>query len=195
MSASQNIGVYCIGVGGFGIGALSNVLSRAAQLAGLESLGSETHGLAQRGGTVVSTIFMGKNLSGSPLMIQGAADIVIALEPIEALRAMAMVKPGGCIIYNTDRILPSEVRLRVAEYPGLEAIEADLKRATGNVIPVAASAMAKELGFAQAANMVILGILARKGLLPFGLEAIKEAVKDLTPERFHEVNFKALEAG
>jgi indolepyruvate ferredoxin oxidoreductase beta subunit len=192
---SDRIGIYCIGVGGFGIGALSNVLSRAAQIAGLESLGSETHGLAQRGGTVVSTIFVGKGLSGSPLMIEGSADIVIALEPLEALRAMTMVKPGGAIIYNTGRILPSEVRLRQEEYPGLEAIESELKRAAEQVIPVQASAIAKKLGFSQASNMVILGILTRKGLLPFGLDAIKEAVQDLTPQRFHEVNFKALEAG
>jgi indolepyruvate ferredoxin oxidoreductase beta subunit len=187
--------IYCIGVGGFGIGALSNILAKAAQIAGLECLGSETHGLAQRGGTVVSTLIVGKNLTGSPLLIQGTADIVAALEPIEALRGMPMLRPGGVMIYNTSCIQPLGVRLRNEKYPGLDEIHQELSRITDRVIPVDASQKAKELGFAQASNVVLLGALLKQDALPFGKEEMIAAIKELTPPRFHEVNLKALESG
>jgi indolepyruvate ferredoxin oxidoreductase beta subunit len=192
---SENVSIYCIGVGGFGIGALSNILAVGAQKAGLECLGSETHGLAQRGGTVVSTLFMGHNLSGSPLIIQGSADIVAALEPIEALRSMPMLKKGGVMVYNTARILPLGVRLREESYPALEDIHQELLRVTSKVVAVEASQKAKELGFAQAANVVLLGALLKQKVLPFGKSAMVEAIKEMTPPRFHEVNLKALESG
>jgi len=193
--AEGTLNIYAIGVGGFGIGSLTRVLSLAAQNSGLDILGSETHGLSQRGGVVTSTLRIGPKLSGSPLIIKGGADVVAALEPLEALRSMPWLKKGGLIVYNTAQIQPLGVRLKKDEYPSLKSIEAELKRVTDRVVPVAASTKAKELGLSQAVNMIIIGVIARQGVLPFGMEEIREAVKEVSPERFQEVNMKALEVG
>ena len=191
----ETLNIYAIGVGGFGIGSLTRVLSLAAQNSGLDILGSETHGLAQRGGVVTSTLRIGPDIKGSPLIIKGEADIVAALEPLEALRSMPWLKRGGLVVYNTSRIQPLGVRLKTDEYPSLESIETELKKVTDRVIPVEASLMAKDLGLSQAVNMIIIGVIARQGVLPFGMDRIEEAVKAATPERFLEVNLKALEVG
>ena len=132
--ASESLNIYIIGVGGFGTGSLSNVLATAAQLSGLEAVGSETHGLAQRGGVVVSTLRLGKGLSGSPLIIKGTADVLVALEPLEALRSLPFLRSGGTVAYNTQIIQPLGVRLGGEEYPDLADIEA-LARAAFETIP------------------------------------------------------------
>lgn len=191
----RTISVYNIGVGGFGIGYLNRVLSQAAQKAGYDVRGSDTHGLAQRGGVVTSTLKIGPKIEGSPLIVKGTADVVLALEPLEALRAMPFLKKGGTIIYNTAKIQPLGVRLKTDEYPELSFIEAELRQVTENVIPLDAAGMAKELGLSQTVNVILLGVLVRRGVLPFDLELIKEVVAETTPPRFKEVNLKALEIG
>ncbi|MDD3472148.1 MAG: indolepyruvate oxidoreductase subunit beta [Syntrophaceae bacterium] len=189
------LNIYVCGVGGFGIGSVTNILSKAASLKGLDAIGSETHGLAQRGGVVVSTLRIGRDLTGSPLIIKGTADIVFSLEPLEALRAIPFMKKQGTVIYNTQRFQPLSVRLGMAHYPPLNEIEDELRKVSGQVIPVAASARAKELGLSESANVIMLGILTRKNLLPFNLETMKEAVKQATPPKYLDINLKALEAG
>ncbi len=189
------LNIYVCGVGGFGIGSVSGILSRAASLKGLGAIGSETHGLAQRGGVVISTLRIGRNLSGSPLIIKGNADIVVALEPLEALRALPYLKNQGTIVYNTQRFQPLSVRLGLSSYPGLNEIESELLKVTQNVIPVDASSKAKELGLSESANVIMLGILARRGFLPFDLETMREAVRQATPEKYIDLNLKALEVG
>ena len=189
------LNIYAAGVGGFGIGSLTRVLTVAAQSAGLQVLGSETHGLAQRGGVVTATLRLGPDILGSPLIVEGEADIVLALEPLEALRAMPFLKPGGVIVYNTDQIQPLNVRLKVDEYPALEKIDQELRRVTDRVLPVPAGDLAKKLGLSQAVNTVLLGVLVRQEVLPFGLEEVREAVRQTTPKQYVEINLKALDAG
>ncbi len=193
--AEKALNVYVCGVGGFGIGSVTKILTEAARLMGKHVAGSETHGLAQRGGVVVSTVRIGDKIEGSPLIINGSADIVIALEPLEALRAMPVLKKGGTVIYNTAGFQPLSVRIGRESSPTLEEIEAELKRVTANVIPIDASAKAKELGLSQAANVVLIGALAAAGSLPFDIGVIKRAVEKATPGRFLDANLQALEAG
>lgn len=189
------VGIYVCGVGGFGIGSVNRILSQAAQLNGLKAIGSETHGLAQRGGVVVSTLRIGKNLSGSPLIIRGSADIVIALEPLEALRAMPYLKRNGVVIFNTQRFQPLSVRLGMDTYPPVEAITKELTRMTQSVIPVDASMKAKELGLSESANVILLGRLTREEALPFDMVIMKKAVEKTTPPTYLEINLKALDYG
>ena len=189
------INIYAAGVGGFGIGSLTRVLTVAARSSGFQVLGSETHGLAQRGGVVTATLRLGPDILGSPLIVEGEADIVLALEPLEALRAMPFLKPGGTIVYNTEQIQPLNVRLKIDKYPALEAIEKELRRVTERVLPVPASRLAKELGLSQAVNIILIGVLVRQNILPFGLEEIQEAVRRTTPPQYLEINLKALEVG
>lgn len=187
--------IYAIGVGGFGIGSLTKVLTVAARNSGFQVLGSETHGLAQRGGVVTATLRIGPDILGSPLIVEGEADIVLALEPLEALRSMPFLKPGGVIVYNTEKVQPLNVRLKTDEYPSLEAIEKELRRVTERVYAIDASTLAKELGLSQAVNTILIGALIRQEILPFDLEVVKEAVRETTPPQYHEINLKALEVG
>ncbi len=191
--SEKALNIYVCGVGGFGIGSVTGILSRAATIDHLDSMGSETHGLAQRGGVVVSTLRIGRKLSGSPLIIKGNADIVFALEPLEALRAIPFVKADGTVIYNTQRFQPLSVRLGVARYPDRHEIESELLKVTPNVMPVDASGKAKELGLSESANVIMLGILTRKGCLPFGMETMREAVRQFAPSKYVGINLRALE--
>ena len=189
------LSIYVSGVGGFGIGSVIRILSSAAQIRGLKAIGSETHGLAQRGGVVISTLQIGKDVTGSPLIIKGAADIVITLEPLEALRAMPYLKRKGVIIYNTQKFQPLSVRLGSAQYPTLDNIKAELERVTDRVIPVNASAKAKELGLSESANVILLGRLTREEAIPFDIETMRQAIRETTPARYLDINLRALEVG
>ncbi|MDA8405832.1 MAG: indolepyruvate oxidoreductase subunit beta [Deltaproteobacteria bacterium] len=189
------LSIYVSGVGGFGIGSVIRILSSAAQIRGLKAIGSETHGLAQRGGVVISTLQIGKDVTGSPLIIKGAADIVITLEPLEALRAMPYLKRKGVIIYNTQKFQPLSVRLGSAQYPTLDNIKAELERVTDRVIPVNASAKAKELGLSESANVILLGRLTSEEAIPFDIETMRQAIRETTPARYLDINLRALEVG
>ncbi len=191
----SSLSIYVSGVGGFGIGSVIRILSSAAQLIGLKAIGSETHGLAQRGGVVISTLRIGDDISGSPLIIKGSADVVIALEPLEALRAMPYLKHNGVIIYNTQKFQPLSVRLGSAQYPSLDDIKVELEKVTKRVIPVDASTKAKELGLSESVNVILLGRLTREGAVPFNMETMKKAVTETTPTRYLDINLKALEVG
>ncbi|MGO8880820.1 MAG: indolepyruvate oxidoreductase subunit beta [Desulfomonilaceae bacterium] len=191
----STLSIYVSGVGGFGIGSVIRILSSAAQIKGLKAIGSETHGLAQRGGVVISTLQIGKDITGSPLIIKGSADIVITLEPLEALRAMPYLKRKGVIIYNTQKFQPLSVRLGSAKYPTLDDIKVELEKVTDRVIPVDASLKAKELGLSESANVVLLGRLTREGAVPFDIETMRQAIRETTPARYLDINLKALEVG
>ncbi|MGC8605633.1 MAG: indolepyruvate oxidoreductase subunit beta, partial [Desulfomonilaceae bacterium] len=191
----STLSIYVSGVGGFGIGSVIRILSSAAQVKGLKAIGSETHGLAQRGGVVISTLQIGKDVTGSPLIIKGSSDIVIALEPLEALRSMPYLKRKGIIIYNTQKFQPLSVRLGSAQYPSMDNIKAELERVTDRVIPVDASLKAKELGLSESANVILLGRLTREGALPFDIGTMRQAIEETTPARYLDINLKALEVG
>ncbi|MGC8660416.1 MAG: indolepyruvate oxidoreductase subunit beta [Desulfomonilaceae bacterium] len=191
----SSLSVYVSGVGGFGIGSVIRILSEAAKISGLKAIGSETHGLAQRGGVVISTLKIGRDVSGSPLVIRGSADIVIALERLEALRAMPYLKRNGVIIYNTQEFQPLSVRLGLAQYPTAEEIKSELEKVTNRVIPVDASAKAKDLGLSESANVILLGRLTREGAIPFDIEIMRRAIRETTPTRYVEINLKALDVG
>ena len=106
--------IYLTGVGGQGIGLISEILLRSADHAGFKVKAVDTHGLAQRGGIVVSQLRIGPNVH-SPLIREGKADLVIALERHEALRAaQAFLKPGGTLVYYNVVWQPLDVRLNNA---------------------------------------------------------------------------------
>lgn len=190
--------VHISGMGGQGIGSTSRILTYAAQLAGLSVISMETHGLAQRGGVVVSDIAIGYDPRESPLCAAGEADVVITLEAVESLRSMGKLKKNGIAVVNTTKYQPLTVRIGkgVVKYPSLEAIKQELKKRTPNVILVDADKAARELGISLAMNVVLIGALsANADILPFSVEQIKEAIKAKIPPKFVDVNMKAFEKG
>jgi indolepyruvate ferredoxin oxidoreductase beta subunit len=187
--------VFMIGVGGQGIGLLSEVLIRAADAAGLPVVGCDTHGLAQRGGTVVSHLRIGAG-AHSPLVEECSADLVLALERHEALRAMrTMLKDTGTMVWYDASWQPLDVRLgRTAEVSGSD-IETE---AAGRAI-TQYRVTVPGLDDPRMQNIAVLAETARRILIPGLLPRHYErAMEDLMDGQMLEANrglFRKLTAG
>ncbi len=195
---NKKLKVHVTGMGGQGIGSTTRVLATAAQIANLTVMTMETHGLAQRGGVVVSDLAIGYDPTESPQCAEGEADVLIALEALESLRSMPKLRKNGIVVVNTTTYQPLVVRHSKGEikYPTLEAIEAELKRVTPNVLLVPAQIDARELGVSQTMNMILIGALtANTDILPFTKEQIIEGMSSILPPKYLDVNIKAFEKG
>jgi len=181
--------ILLVGVGGQGTILATKIISSAAQAAGYDVKVSEIHGMAQRGGSVVTQLRFGEKVF-SPLITQGDADIIVAFEKLEALRWLDWLKPGGAIIINNQKIEPLPVLTGSAAYP--EGIIDYIGRRAQRVIVTDALKEAVACGNARAANVVLVGILARLLNIPFKLW--QKALTDEVP-RFLEVNRAAFETG
>lgn len=182
--------IYLTGVGGQGIGLISEIILRAADYAGHPVKSVDTHGLAQRGGIVVSRIRIGDHVF-SPLIPGGQADLVISLERHEALRAAGTVlRDGGCLIYYNTVWQPLSVRLHEA----VEISEDDIliycrKRGIKLV-----SVFQIDLADIRMQNMVVLAEIHRHRLIPgIDLPNYKEAMEDLLSGTMLENNQRLLE--
>ena len=182
--------VLLAGVGGQGVLLGSEVLAEVAALAGCEVKKSEVHGMAQRGGSVVSHLRFGSEVF-SPLIARGAADYLVSFERLETLRYLDFLHQGSVVLVNNQQILPLPVSVGKAAYP-LD-IEARL-RATGvRSCFVDGHAIALAAGNAKAVNAVILGALSRIMSFDTGLWA--EALRHQIPPRLLELNLRAFALG
>ncbi len=179
------------GVGGQGILLISNILGRAAILQGYRVRGSEVHGMAQRGGSVVAHVRIGD--VHSPLIPEGEADYLIALEPLEALRYLNYLREGCKALISTFMIPPALSAGKIGAYPKLDDIIEYLSR-YADVYPVDAFSLAKKAGSALTMNVVMLGALSKLGF-PLPEEALIQAMLSLVPEKTREMNLKAFELG
>lgn len=154
--------LYLTGVGGQGIGMLSEIILRAADHAGREVRGVDTHGLAQRGGSVVSQIRIGAG-AHSPLIARRKADLTIALERHEALRALVlMAKADSCLVYYDTSWQPLPVRLGRAREVSPAMIEEACRQR--NVSPV--RVRVDDLLEARMQNMAVLACIHRRAMIP-----------------------------
>ena len=181
--------IMIVGVGGQGTLLTSRILGNAILGEGYDVKVSEVHGMSQRGGSVITYVKYGEKVS-SPKICQGEADIVLAFELLEALRALPFVKKGGKMIVNTQKIDPMPVIIGATKYP--EDIEKTLEKNT-DLTAVDALSLAKEAGNIKAVNVVLIGVMAKNTDIP--KEKWIEAIKSTVPEKFLEVNLKAFELG
>lgn len=186
----HEIDILLVGVGGQGTILASRILAHVGQAAGYDIKVSEIHGMAQRGGSVVTQVRMGEKVY-SPLIEEGRADVILAFEKLEALRWLSYLKAGGSLLVNDQAIYPVPVLAGLAEYP--EDISGYLKAKIKDTVVLDALGTARECGNARAANVVLVGLLARR--LPFAEEKWQEALAARVPARFLEVNRKAFAAG
>lgn len=180
--------VLC-GVGGQGGISVSVVIAQAAMASGLEVKQSEVHGMAQRGGEVLAHLRVSDAKIASPTIPEGSASLLLAFEPLEALRYLAWLAPGARIVSAA-----SPVR-NIPNYPDLEEVLAELK-AIPNSLVIDADAIAKEAGNARAANMVLVGAAAT--YLPFPPESLVKAIERSFARKGEAVvaaNLKAFEHG
>lgn len=187
---STNFNIFIIGVGGQGIGLLSEAIIRAAYYAELQAKGVDTHGLAQRGGTVTSQIRLGSK-AFSPLIPEGKADIVIALERHEALRGMnSHLRNAGDLVFYDAVWQPLDVRMRQAEETNTKTIEAECKRREINYHRV----FKDDLQNSKMQNVVVLGYISKHNLIPgISKENYLQAIKDLLKGSLLEENLKVFE--
>jgi len=183
--------IFLIGVGGQGIGMLSEILLRGADHAGRKVMAVDTHGLAQRGGIVVSRLRIGENVY-SPLILQNEADLVISLERHEALRGVnEALRDGGTLIYYNTVWQPLDVRLNQAETVSEEMISRECKQRNIRVISV----FKPDLANARMQNIIVLAHIDKHGLVPgVKKEHYLKAMDDLMRGRVLETNVKLFEA-
>jgi len=182
--------VVIVGVGGQGSLLASRVLGALAISAQMDVKVSEVHGMSQRGGSVITHVRMDTSPVHSPLVEQGGADAVMALERLEAVRALPYLKEDGLIVANRQEILPLPVIIGAAEYPS--DIDARLAE-HAKVVQLDALKIATEIGVPRAANVVLMGALSHA--FSFTVENWEDAIKACVPERFTDANLAAFEAG
>lgn len=180
--------VSLAGVGGQGIILGAAVLANAAMLAGLDVKASEVKGMAQRGGSVVSTVRFGRQV-WSP--VSPHADVVIATELLEGRRTLDLLAGGGVLIFSTTVIAPGSVLRGEKAYP--QDIEAAAAARGVRVLGLDAEALAGAAGTIRAANVALLG--AASTVLPFDDEHWQNALRLVVPAKILDVNRRAFELG
>lgn len=174
--------IILAGIGGQGVLFAHQVLAECAVGQGLNVTGAETHGMSQRGGAVMSHLKIGN--TDAPLIRQGTADFLIAFDATEAYRALAYVRRGGTLIVNTA----------LSNFPH-DNVRAHLDALDVTVRVLDANAIARALGRASVANIALLGLASSCATFPFTREALRETIARVAPQRFVEVNLKAIEEG
>jgi len=187
--AHRTTNVLTVGVGGQGIITLTNVLAEAAFRASHDTKQSEIHGLSQRGGSVSGQVRWGRHVY-SPIIMEGEADFLVAMEELEALRQAHRLRVDGLILVNDFRILPATVVTGQAAYP--DDIDAQLGE-YGRVVRVPAAAVATELGTMRMANIVMLGALAKH--LDFPEDVWPAVVREMVPPKYADTNLQAFARG
>lgn len=182
--------IALVGVGGQGILLASEVISRAAMLSGSDVKKSEVHGMAQRGGSVISQVRIGEKVY-SPLIPEGETDFLVSFELLESLRYADSLAEGGIALINRQIITP--VTVSSGQQPWVEDIEDRIGRAFPNNRIVDALQMARDLGNIRTVNMIMTGILSC--LLEIEQSIWEQAVAELVPPKHREVNIKAFSAG
>ncbi len=190
---SKNLRIFMTGVGGQGTLLASRLLGEAALAAGFEPLVSETHGMAQRGGIVVSTVVLGD--LKSPIISAGEADVLLGFEALETFRALDRCHAKTLVIANTGVIPPYTVAIGKAQYPPVDRLVALMSQAAAAVLALDANALALQAGSPLAGNMVLLGALAATGILPFSQELLLKIIKTRTNPKFLDANLTAFDLG
>ena len=183
--------ILIVGVGGQGTLLASVLLGNLGLSKGYDVKLSEVHGMAQRGGSVVTHVKISEGTVSSPLIEEGDADVIIAFEELEAYRWLPYLKKGGTIDVNTQKILPMPVIMGKAKYP--EHIMETLEEHAGAVKALDALSIAEECGSVKAVNVVLLGAASRD--LPFDEEAWIKVIEENVKPKFVELNKKAFALG
>ncbi|MBO4842116.1 MAG: indolepyruvate oxidoreductase subunit beta [Bacteroidales bacterium] len=182
--------IILAGVGGQGILSIATVIGSAALEQGLYLKQAEVHGMSQRGGDVQSNLRLSSDPIQSDLIPRGAADLIVSLEPMEALRYVPYLTPQGWVITNTVPFV------NIPDYPPMDSIMAELGKLP-HLIAIDVDAIAKEVGSPRSANMVLLGGIA--ALLDIlDPEQLRDGIRRIFGRKGEEIvaaNIKAFDAG
>lgn len=185
----MKIDIILCGVGGMGALSSAAIISQAALKMGWFMKQAETHGMAQRGGDVQSHLRLSDQPIDSDLIPAGQCDLIISVEPMEALRYLPYLHKNGWIITNDQPFI------NVPNYPELDLIIAEIKKVNNNIV-FNADAIAKEVKNPRGTNMVVLGAASK--YLKIDLEKLEDAVRDIFGKKGETIvnsNINALRAG
>lgn len=185
--------IYITGVGGQGVVKTSIVIGQACIKKGINVVTSEIHGMSQRGGVVPVEVRIG-DVNG-PIIKSGSTDLLLAFEPLEALRSLPKMNENTIAVVNTAEIVPFTASLGISEYLKSAEYINELKKHLKVVIPVDAEGIAKEVGDSILSNMVILGVGASVPNFPVEKEFIEEAIKESFKPQYVNLNIKAFNRG
>lgn len=189
----MKLDIVITGVGGQGAVLASRVIAQTAMRKGFAVRTSETIGMAQREGPVVSHVRIGDSLDGALIPDRGA-DILLSFELAESVRGLQKLKPGGVIIANTAKVVPVSVALGISTYAEKEILAA-LEQAAGKLVLVDAAKEAKKAGNPKTVNVVLLGVLSSLPDLPFTPADLLASILESVPEKVKEVNRQAFLIG
>jgi len=193
----KEFNVIVTGVGGQGAMTLGMIIAEAALKQGYDVRTTEVHGLAQRGGSIPLHIRFGEKMY-TPLVLEGEANLIIALEPLEALRTTYFGSKRHKTMFLIDnyRLPPITVSVLGERYPSMENIVNHIKPFADKIMILNASNIVKkETGSILTSNIFILGYAISKGLLPLKEKFVLEAIEEIVPKRFVELNKKIFELG
>jgi indolepyruvate ferredoxin oxidoreductase beta subunit len=188
----KKLDILMVGVGGQGNVLASDILSEVAIAAGYDVKKTDTLGMAQRGGSVVSQVRIADKV-WSPLIKEGEVDILVALEKLEAVRWSHYLREGSIIIINNQATPPLSVSLGTHRYPDDKEIEAALKRLASRVYFVDGTSQAKEMGDIRTLNMLMLGCLSF--FLPIDVDIWKDCISQRLSPKILKMNMVAFDKG
>jgi indolepyruvate ferredoxin oxidoreductase, beta subunit len=178
----KNVNIVLSGLGGQGILFMTKVLAQASLDKGYQVLGAETHGMAQRGGSVISHLRLG-NVQNS-LIRNGTANFLLSLDENEGYRNLPFLTPGAEMVVNTS----------TSTYPR-EEVKPFLRRKKITSRAVPAAAMARKMGAPLSTNLVLLGYFSAFGKGPVSHQEIRNTIEKISPDRVREINLKVFDAG
>jgi indolepyruvate ferredoxin oxidoreductase beta subunit len=192
--------ILLAGVGGQGLMLLSQVMGDACTRSDIKVVVGAQHGLAQRSGSISAHVRIGD--AYSPLIPYGIADLIIAMDAMEALRYVEYLKQGGTVIMNSRMMHPPletapivKNRQEKRMYTTLEQVKEQLGKIAGRVIDIDAEKVAVEAGNPRTENVVLLGAASALSGFPIQSEPLKESIKRIVPERAVDANLKAFILG
>ncbi len=192
--------IMFVGVGGQGLMLLSAILGRAAVASGLSVTTGEQHGLSQRSGSIYVHFRIGENVS--PLIPYGRADLILAMEPTEALRYVEYLRDGGVVIMS-NKIMPPPAETELValdkshenRYFTLEQVIERLRRVTDKIVVLDALRLATEAGNPRTENSVLVGAVCSCADFPIPAERVKAAMLELVPPNTRDANARAFDLG
>ena len=185
--------IIICGVGGNGVILTTRILAQAAINEGFNVRIGASHGLAIRGGTVVYYLRIGSDAKGV-IMPQRSGDILLAFEPLEALRQMKLMKDNAKVLLNNEPYIGVDAHLGLSKYPEIEEIISRLSE-TQELVEIEASKLAIKAGSQVMTNVVMLGSLASSKELPIKRDTLLNTILDMVPPQTVESNKRAFEYG
>ncbi len=188
----EAVNLLIVGVGGQGVVLASDIIGETALAAGYDVKKTDTLGMAQRGGSVISHVRLGQKVY-SPLIREGAVDIILGFEKLEAVRWLPYLRRDGVMIVNNQALPPLSVSLGVDKYPADKEVRDAVRQVTPKFYLVEAQKRAAELGNMRTVNVFMLGCVS--DFMPVDPAFWTDCISLMTPEKARAVNLAAFELG